>query len=183
MEYQNNFSSNNTQINSVNKLKPSPLWKIVALIMALLTLIISTLIYSWQHRQLETAKNSLNTTNQALDSANQKINDFIAKEKLYTLPDKSSFSPQCETTNNDGLIISSITPQPISGFQAYIINCANNPSIPARITAFKVQDDGSRSFAFGAGTGEPLCISNKIIDSSAANEISNKTRIPICNTF
>jgi hypothetical protein len=132
--------------------------------------------YTWQH------KNTV-SVQQELDSANKKIITIQAKEKFYALPAQSDFSPMCETSDNNNLIVASLTPEPVEKHQAFIIKCANKMSIPERVVAFKVHDDGSRSFAFGAGTGEPLCISSKIINANAANEISRKTLVPICKTF
>lgn len=133
-------------------------------------------VYTWQHKKTVVVQLALN-------DANKRIGTLEAKEKLYALPAQAEFSPECETRDNDGLIAAALTPEPIAKYQAFIIKCANKLSIPARVVAFKVHDDGSRSFAFGAGTGEPLCISSKIIDAQAASEISRKTLVPLCKTF
>mgnify|MGYP000111889219 CR=1 FL=1 len=151
------------------------LWIIIVLLLAF-GIGATTGIYLWQHNQLVSTRKSLSDTN-------NKVATLEAKEKFYALPTKADFSPMCESGNNNDLIVASLTPEPIEKYQAFSIKCANNISIPARIVAFKIHDDGTRSFAFGAGTGEPFCISSKIINSDAAKAISGKTSIPICKSF
>lgn len=133
-------------------------------------------VYLWQH-------NKLVSTQKSLGDANSKVTTLEAKEKFYALPTKADFSPMCEGGNNDDLIVASLTPEPVEKYQAFSIKCGNNISKPAQVVAFKVHNDGTRSFAFGTGTGEPFCISSKIINADAAKAISEKTLTPICRTF
>ncbi len=175
MEPDDQNTNNQASVNNQKAHSHLFLW-IIILLLLLIGSSASFGVYQWQHNQTLAAQ-------QALIDANKKISNLEAVAKLAALPVASDFSPQCESKNNSDLIVASLTPEPVAKYQAFIINCLNHKSIPDRVVAFKIHDDGSRTFAFGAGTGEPMCISSKIIDANAATEISRKTLIPICTTF
>jgi hypothetical protein len=133
-------------------------------------------VYYWQHRLLTNKTNQLNDTSAA----------FLKQSEQYKatiLPSASDFSPQCKSTTNSELIVASVTPQPVAGYQVYLEACANDSKTPVRVTAFKVNDDGSRSFAYGASTLEPICFVKTLFDASALDTLVSTTKIPICKTF
>ena len=150
-------------------------WAMVVLVLILAFGLIYG-VYSWQHSKLKTSQ-------QSLTGANSQISALEAAQKLYALPTSSDFGPECASKDNSELVSASLTPKPVDNYQAYLVACANDTTIPVRVMAFKIGSDGSRSFAYGAGTGEPLCISSKIINATAAQDISKQTGVPICKTF
>lgn len=147
-------------------------------------------VYFWQQGQASKTKKSLDEANAKVTQLNGQVSDLNGKvaeleasQKTLALPTASDFSPQCESSNNNELIVAALTPEPVNNYQAYVEFCGNKTDIPPRVVAFKVGSDGKRSFAFGAGTGEPFCISERIIDKTAAKSISTQTKVPLCKTF
>lgn len=97
----------------------------------------------------------------------------------------SYFSPQCEGKNEDNLLISKLNKTPVQEHNAYLVTCKqemqkSNPLV--KVTVLKVNDDGTKSFKYGAGSGEPRCISSKIL-GAVATELQQVTGLPNCKTF
>src|SRR5581483_8804082 len=156
-----------SETQTLNSHSHKGLWAVIVLLLILAAAACYGL-YAWQHNKLTNAQQSLN-------DANNKISLLVAQQKTFALPTASNFSPQCKSKDNSDLIVAALTPKPVDNYQAYIESCANDDKTPARVVAFKVKADGTRSFAYGAGTGEPMCISAKIIDAKAAQDISKQT--------
>jgi hypothetical protein len=157
------------------KPKRSKTWLLV-LLLVLLAAGACYGVYYWQNQQLKDSQQALSAANAEVDSLNKKL-------KYVPLPGASDFSPQCESKDNSDLIVSALTPEPVENHQAYITNCKNSETTPARVTAFKINDDGSRTFVYGASTIEPLCLSSKIMDAAAAAKLSEAAKVPICTQF
>lgn len=134
-----------------------------------------------QNKQLTSKKNELTKASAELDSVKGKLEAEKVNLKLATNPSDSDFSPQCNSKDNSDLIVAGINQTPVEGYQLYVVSCANS-TLPPKITAFK-SENGNRTFAYGASTLEPMCLSAKIVDSTKAAAISKATRVPLCKNF
>lgn len=124
----------------------------------------------------------LQQTQAKLDEVNKKLASAVF------LPKGSEMSPQCRSGNNDNTRLAPVNTEPIDGYSVYLVNCvkelAAGDTNTGKVIVFQVNNDGSRKFVFGAGSGEPYCVSSKIIGNvTAVQNISQKTGLPICKTF
>ena len=137
-----------------------------------------------QNKQLSDKKRELTKANEEIASAKGQLEAEKVNLKLATNPGDSDFSPQCVSAgkaSNSELIVAGINQIPVEGYQFYVVSCANDKSIPPKITAFK-SENGTRTFAYGASTLEPMCFSKDVLKISAekAAAINKATRIPLC---
>lgn len=130
-------------------------------------------------RQLKTAvEQRLGTTQLSLKQTQDRLKTAVF------LPE--NVSPQCNSSNNAQLKLAPVNTTPIDGYNAYIVNCLNSlvaGKNDSKIVAFKVNTDGSQTFEYGASSGEPFCISGKILPANVAGDISQQTGLPVCKTF
>jgi len=166
---------------AVDKKQRSKKW-IIYIILLLVSVGGLVGVYYWQHSKLTKSEQALTKSEQALAVSKSQVKKLQEFQKTYDLPSKKDFSPQCESSNNSELVAASLTPRPIENYQVYLVACIGNDT-PVRITAFKVKSDGSRSFAYGASTLEPLCIDKTIGSTNTASLISKQTGVPICKGF
>ena len=176
------------------KRKSSALSWIMAIVF-LLSTVAGFGLYTMQRNQLKDAKRQ-----EAIAKSNQvatqtKLTATAASLKTtqdalavaYKIPSGASMSPQCSQANNDRTYLAPVTHDPVGGYSVYFVNCLSDliagKTTTGKVIAFKVGSDGTQSFAFGAGSGEPYCISAKITTADAAAAISKATTLPVCKTF
>lgn len=141
-------------------------------------------LFAMTQKQLSDSKKAQNATQEKLKTTEDSLTK--ANDKLKSavfLP--TQMSPQCFGTSNENAKLAPVNREPIDGFNVYILNCVDELAAgknTSKVVAFKVTGT-EMSFAFGAGSGEPFCISGKILPTSAAANISKQTGLPVCKTF
>jgi hypothetical protein len=182
-----NVMNKNNSKHTEEKSTSKSIVKYLLLIAILLASVGAT--YIWQHtlltnkeKQLASTQSKLVTSQATLEVTTKKLATAENDLKFVALPTGNEITPQCSKANNGNMALSALTPRPIDNYQAYVVTCIGE-DIPSRVIAVKTKPDGSRSFAFGAATGEPICISGKALPQDAANNISKATKVPVCKSF
>lgn len=183
----NEESIGQVQVSPVSK-KPSKLpW--VFVVIFLLTTITGFVLFAMSKKQTQEVQNQKATIQNKLTETESTLK--VAQAKLQTaviLPNGNEMSPQCSSSNNNRTRLAPVNTTPIEGFNIYLVNCVNDlvsgKTDTGKVVAFKVKKDGKQEFAFGAGSGEPYCISSKILGNEiAVAKLSTSTGLPICKTF
>ena len=152
-------------------------------------------MYTMQKSQTTDAKNMVAAAKSAQAAIQTKLDESTATIKkdeatlasAYIFPDETKMSPQCSPSDNSKTYLAPVTKSPIEGYNVYFVNCLTDliagKTTTGKVIAFKVGSDGTQEFAFGAGSGEPYCISGKLTNPTAAAAISKATSLPVCKTF
>ena len=131
----------------------------------------------------------------------QKLNNELtsAKEKVVALeaqaqkPDQKGsasddvqyFTPQCEESNEKDLYLVKLTPEPVVGHEVFLTVCQSSltkDNVLIRTAVLKVNEDGSKDFAYGASSIEPLCFSADVLNNQEDAEIlSNAAGVRLCD--
>lgn len=149
-------------------------------------------VYIWQNKLVQDEQKKVVDTQAELATSVAKYKQLRASVGLPT--NKDVGHSDCSKKDLSNTIHAALTPEPIGGYQAYLQTClGDGPEAPSlqgmqrtsvtSVVVFKANSDGTKSFKFGAGTGEPLCFSSKILPASTANALSEATKLPICKTF
>jgi len=182
-QHQSTENPQTVQATAPKHKKPVLMWIILVLLLAG-TSAFATLYLSSQ-KQLKETQQLKTGVEQRLGATQLSLNQ--AQDRLKTavfMPDK--VSPQCNSNSNAQLKLAPVNATPIDGYNIYIVNCLNSliaGKNDSKIIAFKVEADGSQTFKYGAGSGEPFCVSGKILPANVAADISSQTGLPVCKTF
>ena len=108
----------------------------------------------------------------------------LAKRELAAktaLPDVSTFAQQCASgSNKDQAIFTLLNETPIENYNVFLVDCRSNLTAgraEPRVLVFRVNNDGTKEFTYGASASEPLCISNKL---PVAAQLATKLSLPVC---
>jgi hypothetical protein len=189
-----NISNNPPQISNSNKPKKSKKWIIYLLFIFILVLSVGG-VYYWQSNEVKNKENQIQKIQEQSNALKSDLDAKNARLKLTQLTNQEELkNTDCSRKDFSNTIISSLTAEPIAGHQAYIVICLGDgeaaPSLQGptnsssgSVIVLKVNEDGTRTLVFGTGSGEPYCVSSKIIDSNVANQLSSATKLPICSTY
>ncbi len=148
-------------------------------------------VYFWQSQIVKSKEKEIVQLQQELNQAKEYNKNLPA---IVSLPTDSQYTHSDCSKNLSNTVLAVLTPTPIEGHQAYLEVCLEDgESVPslqgltatstAKVIVFETSADGQKTFKYGAGSGEPLCFSNKILPENVANGLSAATKLPICKTF
>ncbi len=150
----------------------------VVLVVLLIAALVAAGYYGWkQHQEITRLKSQEVTLTSKAEAVAKELDE--AKKELGNLriPGGSEMSPQCPGKYNEDTLLAPVNDEPVYGYKFYIVTCKNNKSEP-RLIAFKVANDGKKTFAYGAASGDPMCVHAGIIKNAA--EVSKAISIPVC---
>lgn len=161
---------------------------LVFALMLLLLIVASAGIYMWQNNQVKSKQKALTQAQAQLSTA------LTTSDAIVALPTNKDAGHSDCSKNFTNTVYASLTPKPVDGYQAYLAVCLGDgqtvpslqgltPTSTATVVVFKTSENGSKKFVYGAGTGEPFCMSKKILPANVAADLSTATKLPICKTF
>jgi len=151
-------------------------------VLGIVVIVLSLLLITEYHR-IASKQQDIELLTSTLEKATDQVT--ATKRQLIVdglLPPLDSFTQQCPGGNVTDALFTPLNKTPVEGYNIFLVDCRSNlgtgKSDP-RVLVFRVNNDGSKEFTYGASTTEPLCISNKI---PIANKLSAKLQLPVCAT-
>lgn len=148
----------------------------VVIVVLSLQLITKNRTLNSQHKDIEVLSSTLE---QAAEQLTKTKRELIV---VNSLPPLNSFAQQCPGGNENDALFTPLNKTPIEGYNVALVDCRSTlgtgRSAP-RVLVFRVNNDGTKEFTYGATDTEPLCISNKL---PVANKLALKLLLPVCTT-